>query len=253
MSANTTNAALIDRLFKAGAHFGFKKSRRHPSVKPYLFGTKEGNDVFDLERSAELLQNAKEVMKKMGETGKVVVLVGTKEEVMNLVREKAEKASLPYVVNRWVGGMITNWTEIRKRLNRLSELVTMGETGELERKYTKKERVILGRERDKLVHNFGGIRTFERQPDLLVVVDPRHDKIAVAEAVEKNIPTIGIMSSDNNVKQVTYPIMVNDTLKASVSLALDELVAAYEEGKSAFKPAENNDLARRRRALTESK
>lgn len=249
MSTQTSNSALIDRLFKAGAHFGFKKSRRHPSVKPYLFGSKQGNDVFDLERSAALLTEAKEVIKEAGTNGKVVLFVGTKEEISHLVKERAEKIEAPFVTNRWVGGMITNWSEVKKRIGRLFDLINMGESGELERKYTKKERVIMGRERDKLVHNFGGIRSLEKPADLMVIIDPRHDKLAVAEAIEKNIPTIGIMSSDNDIKQVTYPVVVNDTLTASVALVLDELIEAYQAGKQAFTPAVTTDAARRRRPL----
>ena len=245
MSTNTSNAALIDRLFKAGSHFGFKKSRRHPSVKPYLFGNKAGNDIFDLERSAALLDEAKEVLKKYASEGKKVLFVATKEEAAKMVKETAEKLEAPFVTNRWVGGMITNWGEVRKRLNRLFELIAQGESGELERKYTKKERVIIGRELDKLTYNFGGIRSLERIPDLMVIVDPKHDKIAVAEAKEKNIPMIGVMSSDNNVKNVNYPVVVNDTLRASLSLVLGELAEAYEEGRKSFTPPTTEQSRRR--------
>lgn len=247
MSTNSSNPVLIDRLFKAGAHFGFKKSRRHPSVKPFIFGNKAGNDVFDLERSAELLGAASEVVKKFASEGKIILFVGTKAEAVKLVKETAEKLGAPYVVNRWVGGMITNWSEIKKRINRLFDLIAQGESGELERKYTKKERVIIGREMDKLTANFGGIRSIERTPDLLIIVDPRHDKLAVAEAKEKNIPTVGIMGSDNNLKDVDYPIVINDTLRTSVALALGEIAAAYEEGKKAYVPAAPAAALRRRR------
>ena len=147
MSTIPSNQNLIDRLFAAGAHFGFKKSRRHPSVKPYLYGTKEGTDIFDLEHSATLINEAREALKTAGSEGKVLLVVGTKEEVATFVREKAEKNSLAFVTNRWVGGMVTNWAEVKKRLNRLAELVSMGESGELERKYTKKERVMINRVR----------------------------------------------------------------------------------------------------------
>lgn len=245
MSTPSSHPVLIDRLFKAGAHFGFKKSRRHPSVKPYLFGNKAGNDVFDLERSAELLINAQAVVKQYAGEGKSVLFVGTKEEAAKLVRETAERIGAPFVVNRWVGGMITNWNEVRKRINRLFELIAQGESGELERKYTKKERVIINRELEKLTHNFGGIRALERIPDLLVIVDPRHDKLAVAEAKEKHIPIVGVMSSDNNVKDVDYPVLINDTLRASLALALGELAAAYEEGKQAYVPAAAAPVRRR--------
>jgi len=240
------NQNLIDRMFAAGAHFGFKKSRRHPSMKPYLFGSKEGTDIFDLERSAALLESAKETLKAAGAEGKTVLFVGTKEEISKQVREQAEKIGTPFVTNRWVGGMLTNWSEVKKRLGRLADLVAQGESGELERKYTKKERVVITRELNKLMHNFGGIRTLEKLPDMLLIVDPRHDKLAVAEAREKNIPIVAVMSSDNDVKAADYPVVQNDTLRASVDIALTELAAAYAEGKAAFVPKPTSQNNRRR-------
>ncbi|OGG86101.1 30S ribosomal protein S2 [Candidatus Kaiserbacteria bacterium RIFOXYB1_FULL_46_14] len=241
-----TNQNLIDRLFAAGAHFGFKKSRRHPSMKPYLFGTKDGTDVIDLERSIALLEEAKAAIKTAGMDGKTVLFVGTKDEIAKQVREQAEKIGVPFVTNRWVGGMLTNWTEIRKRLGRLADLIAQGESGELERKYTKKERVIITRELNKLMHNFGGIRTLEKLPDMMLIVDPRHDHLAVAEAREKNIPVIAIMSSDNNIKSADYPVVQNDTLRASVDIALSELAQAYAEGKASFVPKPTSLNNRRR-------
>jgi small subunit ribosomal protein S2 len=149
------------------------------------------------------------------------------------VRALAEKLGAPYVVNRWIGGMLTNWSEIKKRIARMAELAREQESGELERKYTKKERVILGREAEKLAVYFGGIKSLTKIPDLLVVVDPRHDHIAVTEATEMKIPVVGIMSSDSNVAKVTYPIVVNDALQTSVSAVLAELAAAHTEGVTA--------------------
>jgi len=236
---------LIDRLFAAGAHFGFQKSRRHPTVKPYIFGAKQGTDIFDLEKTSELLVTAKSILEEAGKNGKTVLLVGTKEEVSKLVKKVAEKAECPYVTNRWIGGMITNFGEIKKRINRLASLTEEGESGELERKYTKKERVLIGRETDKLNFNFGGIKTLEKNPDMLVIVDPRHDHIAATEARERGIPTIAIMSSDNNVSKVDYPVVVNDTLTPSVSLVLDELISSYQEGKAAYVPAPRTDRSKR--------
>lgn len=234
---NTTdNKALIERLFAAGAHFGFQKSRRHPTVRPYIFGTKNGTDIFDLEKTATLLERATATLREAGENGKVVVCVSTKDETSQMVTMHAMKAGLPYVTNRWIGGMLTNWSEIKKRIARLHELVGLRDSGELERKYTKKERVVLGREMDKLTFNFGGIQDLERTPDMMLVVDPRHDTIAVEEARELGIPVFGVMSSDNNVGKVTYPVVVNDALRASVDLALSELMAAYMDGKSRYTP-----------------
>ncbi|MCA9362539.1 30S ribosomal protein S2 [Candidatus Kaiserbacteria bacterium] len=233
---STNNPTFIDKLFKAGSHFGFKKSRRHPTVKPYLYTTKDGNDIFDLEKVTTLLDAAKEVLKEAGLHGKTVLFVGTKDEATKLVKAVAEKTESPYVTNRWIGGMLTNWSEIKKRINRLEALTHEKESGELERKYTKKERVVLGREVDKLSFNFFGISKMPKLPDLMLVVDPRHDAIAVTEAREKNIPVVAIMSSDCDASKIQYPVVANDSLQSSVSLVLEELAAAYSEGKAAYVP-----------------
>lgn len=233
---STNNPTFIDRLFKAGAHFGFKKSRRHPSVAPYLYTTKDGSDIFDLEKVTALLDTAKDTIKEAGLHGKTVLFVSTKDEASKLVKAAAEKVEAPYVTNRWIGGMLTNFSEIKKRINRLEALTHEKESGELERKYTKKERVVIGREIDKLTFNFFGISKLVKMPDLIVVIDPRHDEIAVTEALDKNIPIIGVMSSDCDTAKITYPVVVNDSLQSSVSLILDELTASYAEGKAAYVP-----------------
>ncbi len=237
MSTTTTDkTTFIDRLFKAGSHFGFKKSRRHPTVAPYLYTTKDGNDIFDLEKTSALLDTAKETLKEAGLQGKTVLFVSTKDETSRVTKLAAEKTESPYVTNRWIGGMLTNFSEIKKRINRLEALLHEKESGELERKYTKKERVVIGREIDKLTFNFAGISSVQKTPDLMIVVDPRHDAIAVAEAAEKRIPVIAILSSDCNAAKIKYPVVANDSLQSSVTLILDELVSAYSEGKSAFVP-----------------
>jgi small subunit ribosomal protein S2 len=234
--STTNNQNLVERLFAAGAHFGFSKSRRHPSVKPFLFGNKQGTDIFDLEKTAAQIETTKAALEAAGKDGKVVLFVSTKDETAALVKREAERAESPYVTNRWIGGMLTNFTEIKKRIDRLHQLTVEGESGELERKYTKKERVMIGREIEKLQFNFGGIKTLDKTPAMLVVVDPRHDQIAIREAGDINVPVVGIMSSDNNLEHVTHPVVVNDALQASVQLVLTELVDAYLAGKAAFVP-----------------
>ena len=233
----SNNSNLIERLFKAGSHFGFSKSRRHPTVTPYIFANKQGTDIFDLEKTSTLLEEAKEIIKTAGSQGKTVLFVGTKDEVSKLVKDYAEKTESPYVSNRWIGGLLTNFSEIRKRIARLKDLAAEKESGELDRKYTKKERVMIGREVDKLTFNFGGVSALERTPQLMVVVDPRHDSIAVTEAKDMKVPVIGIMNSDSNLNAVTTPIVINDALTTSVDLALGELVESYLEGKKAYVPA----------------
>lgn len=235
MSTQETNT-LIDRLFSAGAHFGFKKSRRHPTAVPYIFTSKDGNDIFDLEKSASLVENAVKVVTEAATNGKTILFVGTKDEVARIVKDSAEKAEMPYVVNRWIGGMMTNFSEIKKRIARLEHLQQEMESGELERKYTKKERVLLNREIQKLQHNFGGIATITKPVDMMIVVDPRHDSIAVQEALDLKIPVVGILSSDCNAAKINYPIMVNDSLQSSVALVLSELVKGVVAGKAAYVP-----------------
>lgn len=233
-------------MFAAGAHFGFHKSRRHPSTTPYIFGTKQGSDIFDLTETSALLEQAKAVMMEAGKNGKTVLFVGTKNETAVRVKAAADLIEMPYVTNRWIGGLLTNFGEMRKRFDRLTLLRSEKESGELERKYTKKERVVIGREVDKLTFNFGGVCALERTPDLMVVVDPRHDHIAVTEASDVKIPVIGIMSSDSNVKKVTHPVLVNDALVASVELTLRELTESYASGRQEYVPPARTERSERR-------
>lgn len=232
----TPPEGLIERMFRAGAHFGFSKSRRHPSVSAYLYGNKQGFDIFDLEKTSVLLADASAFLKEAGAQGKRVLVVGTKEEVLALTKSEAAKAGLPFVMNRWVGGTLTNFTEIKKRMEYLLSLRKDKESGELDRKFTKKERVMLGREMDRLETNFGGMLEMEQTPHILVVVDPRYEAIAVAEARQSGIPVVGIMSSDCNMREVTKPVILNDAHRASVSLALSELLGAYVAGRATYVP-----------------
>lgn len=252
MSTETTkteqNTNLIERLFAVGAHFGFTKRRRHPTVTPFLFASKQGTDIFDLEKTSKLLEAAKEVIFEAGKAGKTVLFVGTKEEISPLVKKTAEQVGAPYVANRWIGGMLTNFSEIKKRLHRLNELTEQEASGELERKYTKKERVIIGREQTKLGFNFGGIKDLERIPQLLVVVDPRHNSIAVDEAREMRIPVIGVTSSDANLRLITHSVLVNDSLQSSVSFVLEELGGSFEAGKKEHTPIKQEEGRKRSRA-----
>jgi small subunit ribosomal protein S2 len=234
--STTPDATLIERLFKAGSHFGFKKRRRHPTVASYLFTTKDGNDIFDLEKTVVLINEAKEALHEAGLHGKTVLFVGTKDEASQIVKTAAEKTESPYVTNRWIGGMMTNFSEIKRRINRLEALTNEKESGESERKYTKKERVVIGREMTKLNFNFFGISKVQKLPDLILVVDPRHDHIAVTEAKVRGIPVIAIMSSDCDASQVKYPVIVNDSLQTSIVLVLEQLADAYASGKAAFVP-----------------
>jgi small subunit ribosomal protein S2 len=241
----SNSGTLIDRLFAAGSHYGFRKSRRHPTVVPFIFGSKDGNDILDLEQTADLVAAATQFVEEAAKQGKTILFVGTKNEAVAVVKHHAAMVSAPYVVNRWIGGMMSNFSEIKKRINRLETLKHEKEAGELDRKYTKKERVILNREMQKLETNFGGISTLTRPADVMIIVDPRHDVIALDEARDLKIPVIGIMSSDCDVSKVTYPVIVNDALQSSLALVLGELTTAIERGKAAYTPAAASEVVRR--------
>lgn len=226
----------IDDLFAAGSHYGFSKSRRHPSVIPYIFGSKAGSDIIDLDQMSEQIAEVTDALHAYGKDGKTVLLVGTKTEVSRIVRNIAEAAEMPYVTNRWIGGVITNFTEIKKRLSRLKELIQEKESGELDRKYTKKERVMIGREVDKLNFNFGGISDLSKRPDALLVIDPRYEEIAVTEAQSAGIPVLAIAGTDTNIRDLDNVVVANDALSTSITLILKTLTDAYQAGQKEYTP-----------------
>jgi small subunit ribosomal protein S2 len=238
MNEKSTFTIEIDTLFQAGAHYGFSKSRRHPTAVPYLYGTKEGNDIFDLQQTIDQIAAAANVIEEYVKQDKIIMYVSTKDESKHIVRDAAMSLEAPHVVNRWIGGMLTNFTEIKKRVQRLNDLEAENASGALERKYTKKERVVLGREVERLRYNFGGIQNMNRRPDMLVIVDPRHDYIAVEEANTLGIPIVGILSSDCDVEDIDYPILMNDSLRGSVQLGLQTLAHAHKSGLTAGAAAE---------------
>ncbi len=225
----TENTA-IEAMFNAGAHFGYSRARRHASVRPYLFGSKNGVDIIDLTETVKMLDAAKARIAEVAKQGKVVLFVGTKQEARGIVEETAKSLNMPFVTERWVGGILTNWSEIKKRTGRLKELSDKFSKGELD-KYTKMEKLLFEREMAKLHTEFGGIATLEGAPALMVIVDPREEHIAIAEATKMKIETISILNSDCDARKVTYPILANDSALESVRYFVSQLAAAYEEGK----------------------
>ena len=228
---NTT--AEWKRLFDTGAHFAQVKSRRHPSMKPYLVGTKGRQEIIDLVKTTEQLEAAKTVMAALAKEGKTVLFVGGKVEIAALVKKYAQEIQAPYVASRWLGGTISNWVEIKKRIDRLAELIEKSATGALAKQHTKLELVMIGREQKRLTERLDGITTMTKKPDALLVVDTKHEKHAVKEAREAGIPIIAIMSSDCDLKDASYPIVANDTSRETVGLVLSELVEAFAKGQAA--------------------
>lgn len=222
---------LISRMFEVGAHFGYSRSRRHPSMTPYIFGVKNRVEIFDLEKTSGVLAAAKAYMETLGREGKTILLVGGKHEVAPYVKEVGEELGMPYVASRWLGGTLSNFSEIKKRLERLEMLRGQRDTGELEQKYTKKERLMVDREIERLETAFGGIAHMRSLPQVLVVVDAKQELIAVKEARGLKIPVVGILSSDSDLRSVSIPVVGNDATQTSTSFFLRELAASYKRGK----------------------
>lgn len=228
---NTSANKLIERLFSAGAHFGYSRSKRHPSVAPFIYGAKNNTEVFDLERTAELLEEAKAYMEKLGSERKLLLFVGGKSEAQAAVKVAADTIGMPYVCGRWIGGTLTNFPEIKKRIERLETLRSERDKGELEKRYTKKERLLIDREIARLEERFSGIVPIkERAPDVMVLVDTKHEDIALREARARGIATVGIGNSDCDVRAVDHAIVANDSSAHTISLLLGELIEAYQKG-----------------------
>lgn len=234
----------IKSLFEAGAHFGYARARRHPSASPFLFGTKDRTDIFDLEETERRMQAAAEFITSMAQSGKQVLFVGGKHEAVATVRNLAEKIGAPYVAGRWIGGTLTNFKNIRKRIDRLQKLTQEKESGELE-KYTKKERLLIDREIEELLARFGGLVSMTDLPGALFVVDSRHENTAVQEANQLGIPVVGLASSDCDFSLVQYPIPANDTSVRSIGLVAEIMADAYQAGKRAPAAAPAQKAAQR--------
>lgn len=220
----------IEEMFKAGAHFGYVRARRHPTVAPYIFGVKNRIEIFDLEKTEPLLGKAEEFIKKLGSEGKMILFVGGKSEAKEAIRRGALSLDMPFVAGRWIGGSLSNFDSIRKRVNKYLDLTDKREKGELS-KYTKKERLLIDREIVRLETLFSGLIPLTKTPDAMFVVDAKKEHIAVAEAKKLKIPVIALCGSDCNLKDVNYPIVGNDASVSSVQFFVDQVVNAYKEGK----------------------
>lgn len=223
----------VDRLFETGAHFAQVKSRRHPSMKKFVLGTKSKVEIFDLAKTDEQLGAAKRAMAALARDGKTILFVGGKREVSDAVRDTAKRIGQPFVAGRWLGGTISNFVEIKKRIDRLADLTQKRDSGELAKLYTKLERVFIDREITRLEERLGGITNLTKRPDAMVIVDTKHEAHASKEARDAGVPVIGIMSSDCDLKDAAFPVVTNDSSRKTVSLVLDELASAFEGGKSA--------------------
>lgn len=227
---------MIDNMFKAGAHFAFSRTRRHPSITPYIFGVKNKVEIFDLEKTSELLQKAKDFVAKLAKEGKTILFVGGKSEARNAIKISALSINMPYVDGRWIGGTLTNSVQIRKRVEKMERLTSEKEKGELT-KYTKKERLLIDREIANLERFFSGIVSMKELPKAIFVIDPKKEKNAIKEAQDMGVSVIALLGSDCNIKGIDYPIVGNDASQASVSFFTSEISKAYSESYISAKKA----------------
>lgn len=219
----------VDTMFKAGAHYGYSKSRRHPSTAPYIFTTKNGVDIINIEKTEELLNKTLELVQGLAQSGKTILFVGTKSEARQQIVEAALALNMPYVNERWVGGTLTNFPEIKKRIVKLLDWRDQKEKGGLD-KYTKKERLLIDREMADMTKNFQGVTGITKTPDYMFVIDPKKEHIAVTEAHKMKIPVIALLNTDCNIKDVEHPIVGNDASVSSISFFVSNIKEAYEKG-----------------------
>lgn len=229
---STTNNPKIENMFKAGAHFGFSKTRRHPTVTPYIFGVKNKVEIFDLEKTEVLVEKAKAFVESLAKEGKSILFVGGKSEARNAVKTGALSINMPYVDGRWIGGTLTNFMQIRKRVEKLERLTSEKEKGELA-KYTKKERLLIDREIANLERFFTGIVSMKDLPKAVFVIDPKKEVTAVKEAQDMGIPVIALAGSDCNIKGLDFPMVGNDSSQTSVQFFVHEITKAYASVKKA--------------------
>lgn len=231
MSKTTNNSnSLVDALYSHGAHFGFIKSRRHPSVKPYIYGVKNKIEIFDLEKTSQELVKALSFVEEVASKNGRILFIGGKNEAKEAIIRVAESIGMPHVAGRFIGGSLTNFPEIKKRVEKLESWISQKEKGELA-KYTKKERLLIDREIDRLRELFSGLSTMKSLPQAVFVVDAKKEYIAVTEAHKMSIPVIAICGSDNNLNDAEYPIPANDSSKLSIEFILGKVAEAYKAGQ----------------------
>jgi small subunit ribosomal protein S2 len=219
----------FEQLLDAGVHFGHLKRKWNPNMAPYIFMERNGIHIIDLYKTAAKIEEAAAAMKQIARSGKKILFVATKKQAKEIVATKSKAVGMPYVTERWPGGMLTNFATIRKAVRKMSTIDKMM----TEQSYTnisKRERLQLTRERAKLEKQLGSISDLNRLPSALFIVDILKEHIAVAEAKKLNIPTFAIVDTNSDPKAVDFPIPANDDASKSISLILDIMTKAVEEG-----------------------
>ncbi len=227
----------IKKLLESGAHFGHTTSRWHPKMAPYIHSKRAGNHIIDLVKTVEAVEAVLPVITKAVAGGKKVLLVGTKKQAQALVQQAADDTGMPYVVNRWVGGMLTNVDTMNGRIKHLQDIENKMASGELANRYNKLEVQRFQEEIDEMNHLYGGIKDLQGKPGLVYVTDIVTDHLAVKEAKRLGVPVIGVVDTNSNPTGIDYPIPANDDALKAIQLLLEYVVAAINEGKASQKTA----------------
>ena len=225
----------MKQLLEAGVHFGHQTRRWDPRMAEYIFQARNGIHIIDLQKTSKKIDEAYNFLKEQAEEGKTVLFVGTKKQAQDCMKEAAEKCGMYYVNQRWLGGMLTNFTTIEKRIERLTELEKMQEDGTFE-VLPKKEVILLKKEMDKLEKNLGGIKDMKELPGVLFIVDPKKERNAILEARKLNIPVVGLIDTNCNPEDVDYVIPGNDDAIRAVKLIADVMANAVIEGRQGEAP-----------------
>jgi small subunit ribosomal protein S2 len=216
-------------LLEAGVHFGHLRKKWNPKMAPYIFGERKGIHIIDLYKTQDKLEEAGNGLKAVARSGKKILFVATKKQAKEIVAECARRVNMPYVTERWLGGMMTNFATIRKSIKKMQSIEKMATDGSFEN-ITKKERLMLQRERAKLERVIGGIAQLNRIPAALLMVDIHHEHIALAEAVKLNVNTFGLVDTNSDPTKVDFPIPCNDDASKSVHLVMNYLTDCVAEG-----------------------
>ena len=233
------NTSLQQQLLEAGVHFGHLKKKWNPKMLPYIFAEKKGIHIIDLNKTVEGLQECAAALKSIAKSGKKIMFVATKKQAKEIVSDCAKRVNMPFATERWLGGMLTNFNTVRKSVKKMQSIEKMLNDGSIDN-LTKKERLTLTRDKDKLEKVLGGIAQISRVPAALFLVDIGHEHIALAEAKRLNITTFGMVDTNCDPNKVDFPIPANDDATKSIAIIVNYITAAIAEGLSE-RQAEKDD------------
>lgn len=234
------NTSLQQQLLDAGVHFGHLKKKWNPKMLPYIFAEKKGIHIIDLNKTVDGLQEAAAAMKQIAKSGKKIMFVATKKQAKEIVSECAKRVNMPFATERWLGGMLTNFNTVRKSVKKMQSIDKMLADGSAE-SITKKEKLMLTRDRDKMEKVLGGIAQLNRLPSALFLVDIGHEHIALAEAKRLNIQTFGMVDTNCDPNKVDFAIPSNDDATKSIAIITNYIVAAIAEGLEERQNAKEDD------------